>query len=726
MTRRDRKKSQKRRTGGHRSPVPAHNDTGRADEDTSRHASRIRLTWLGTAVAIVGMIGAYLLTRSTDPIVPDGVPFRDVSEVVFEDFLGSDACLDCHAEQYDLWQESTHGNAGGPPTRNNVISEFDGTTLRFSDASVLLEIDGDGRFLYHVDQMGEPRQTFEVAALVGGGHMAGGGTQTTFARYSDGSLRLMPFDYSQNEQTWFCDGAGAGWLPIDGALRLGDCEFWPPQSNFGQNCGNCHSSQMESRFDPDRQYEEVRYKSLDINCESCHRPARRHVELVGSPSWREREDIGMEPLALRDTSQSVQVCFRCHATTERLQPGFLPGKRYDDYYSVHSFRQNKHYGDGRLQGFGYQEGHLYSDCYLNGSMTCVNCHDPHSQQYRTTQGQPLFGKFDDGQCTSCHLSKVAAGERHTGHAPDSPGSRCVACHMPFLQQPDVGPQIRYARSDHTIPIPRPAFDAALGIETACSGCHADKSVSWQQEAVEAQHGQLKPHKPIIQASLEVRSSQDPALARRRLLEGYEPHPAAEFDLLRAVGERIDLGGATMDPPVLAKLERLANHEDVDVSALALSFLHEADEANPSVRPGIEAALGSTGDREEARRRRWSLWLDIRGSRLLEPGQFGRGFRTVRKAAVVWEPQATLRMRLAMGQEFAGQPADALREYGAALNAGASTLEEHKMLLSSLCSRLEDLEENGSSPTAAIERLCDQSTWRQARQVWPPAATPRQE
>ena len=496
-----------------------------------------------------------MIMPSGDDPVPDPTTSAGGSEIVFEDFLGSDACADCHAEQYSLWQESTHGQAGGPPTDDNVISDFDGTTLQFSDATVFLEVDLDGRFLYQVDQAGEPRQTFEVAALVGGGHLAGGGTQTTFTRYSDGSLRLLPFDYARDEQVWFCDGSdGQGWMPINPGISLGDCGFWPPTSIFGQNCGHCHSSQMESRFDPDRQYEEIRFKSLSINCESCHGPGRQHVELISSPGWQESADIGMEPLALEDTGESVAACLQCHATTQPLRSGFLPGKNFEEHYATHFYSEVMHYGDGRLNGFGYQEGHLFSDCYLNGSMTCVNCHDPHSQRYRTTQGLPLPGKFDDEQCTSCHLSKAIAVERHTGHEPDSPGSQCVACHMPFLQQTDFGDDVRYARSDHTIPIPRPAFDAALGLETACASCHPDQPVRWQQEAVDRQHGLIKPHKPVVQASLDVQAPTDPRLARRLLLADYEPHPAAEFDLLRTAGERLDFGGGILDQPVLEKLE----------------------------------------------------------------------------------------------------------------------------------------------------------------------------
>jgi formate-dependent nitrite reductase cytochrome c552 subunit len=118
--------------------------------------------------------------------------------------------------------------------------------------------------------------------------------------------------------------------------------------------------------------------------------------------------------------------------------------------------------DGRVRTFAYQQGHLYSDCYLKGRMTCTTCHDPHAQSYRDVNGAALAGRFADGQCTGCHASKSEPVEAHTKHAAASAGSRCVNCHMPYIQHPELGGAVRYARSDHSIPIPRPAFDSTLG------------------------------------------------------------------------------------------------------------------------------------------------------------------------------------------------------------------------------------------------------------------------
>ena len=94
---------------------------------------------------------------------------------------------------------------------------------------------------------------------------------------------------------------------------------------------------------------------------------------------------------------------------------------------------------------------------------------------------PIPGRFDDRQCTSCHASKAQQPAKHTHHLAGSVGSRCTSCHMPYIQEPETtDPRtgralVRYARSDHSIAIPRPHADSALGVMTACASCHPNRT-----------------------------------------------------------------------------------------------------------------------------------------------------------------------------------------------------------------------------------------------------------
>src|SRR5574338_452582 len=390
------------------------------------------------------------------------------------DFAGAERCASCHAAQYATWRASTHGRAGGAPGDVKVIAPFDGTPIRFRDGVVIPTASGR-RYTFTVRQEGRPAHTFTVDGVVGGGHMEGGGTQGFVSKFPDGTWRFLPFDWSRHSRTWFCNTgtrAGKGWVPITAELSLADCGDWPPQRVLGDeprfsNCQGCHGSQIDVRVDSTERRWNTNVASLAINCESCHGPAKRHVELMTTAArdGTSPRDIGLTSLVTLDKDQSLGVCLQCHALKSQLASHDVSGAPLATFYAIRLAQLGDEalLPDGRTRTFAYQEGHLSSACYLKGGMTCTSCHDPHSQGYRDTFGTPLVGRFDDRQCTSCHASKADNPTQHTKHAAGGAGSRCTSCHMPYLQQPEIGTAIRYARSDHTIPIPRPAFDSAQGL-----------------------------------------------------------------------------------------------------------------------------------------------------------------------------------------------------------------------------------------------------------------------
>src|SRR5262245_27984699 len=173
----------------------------------------------------------------------------------FDDIVGSEACRRCHARQYELWESSTHGKAGGRRGEVSVIAKFDGQPLRFSDAVVTPTTNAAGQYVFWIDEPGEPRSEVRVDAVVGGGHMFGGGTQSFFTRFADGTYRFLPFDFIRRENLWFVQlQRDMTWSPITPQLSLhGDLANWPPRRVLGttselSNCQNCHGSQITLQY----------------------------------------------------------------------------------------------------------------------------------------------------------------------------------------------------------------------------------------------------------------------------------------------------------------------------------------------------------------------------------------------------------------------------------------------------------------------------------------------
>jgi predicted CXXCH cytochrome family protein len=113
-------------------------------------------------------------------------------------------------------------------------------------------------------------------------------------------------------------------------------------------------------------------------------------------------------------------------------------------------------------------------------VTCFSCHDPHG-----TANQALLRKPINEVCSSCHGVNTQNGphapsiEVHTHHALNSPGSQCVACHMPKIEQTVANVNV----ASHTFHFVTPSETDSLKIPNACNACHKDKDTAWATQVL---------------------------------------------------------------------------------------------------------------------------------------------------------------------------------------------------------------------------------------------------
>ena len=646
--------------------------TGSASPTRSRPPARPFL-------ALAALLLAACSDRSGDPRSPatsaDGsaATAAFASQVAREDFIGSDACAGCHADQHDRWAESTHGRSGGEPDAGTVIAPFDGTPIVFRDGVVVPRVDSAGRYLFAIRQDGRPEHEITVDGVIGGGHMLGGGTQGFVTRAADGTARFLPFDFSRQLGEWFCNTGSRtdeGWLPITAEMALADCGDWPPTRILGTlarftNCQSCHGSQITAKLEPGSGVA-TQWTSLDINCESCHGPARRHVELMTDPAGAP-SDIGLDSRVTDGVEESLNVCFQCHALKDVVQEGHLPGAPLAEYHALKLpvLGDDPYLADGRVRTFAYQGTHLSSSCYIDGSMTCTSCHEPHGLGYWDINRSPLADETDDRQCTSCHAAKATATETHTFHPAGSTGARCVSCHMPYLQHPEVGAAVPFARSDHTIPVPRPRLDGRLGLVSACRGCHTDQSELRLQAQVDDWWGETKPHDPVTAGLLAVTDRMGVDQAGRMLLHPDAAGTLPQFQGLARFLTQWVRAGAGLGPDATDRLTRLAASADPDLRALALATLHVA-----GATPGEEAADIATAAAAEpiAVRRRWVMILGFLSDEALARGDAPEAEALLQRALTVLPGDAGVLRSLGLLHNRTGDHAGAIAAFGESLAA----------------------------------------------------------
>ena len=110
---------------------------------------------------------------------------------------------------------------------------------------------------------------------------------------------------------------------------------------------------------------DVKFTSLEINCESCHGPAKEHstimsgiVDGIVNPDT----DIGIVSAVGLSTDESLDMCFQCHAVKTPLRTDYLPGDDLHEFYSLKMpliGNENPFGANGRIKTFGYSLNHLY-------------------------------------------------------------------------------------------------------------------------------------------------------------------------------------------------------------------------------------------------------------------------------------------------------------------------------------------------------------------------------
>ncbi|HEX6852895.1 MAG TPA: tetratricopeptide repeat protein [Candidatus Polarisedimenticolaceae bacterium] len=506
-------------------------------------------------------------------------------------FVGSAACLDCHAEEHRRWAVSPHA-AALRPVGGDVVPKLAGAALGegasvASDGTVIGPGANGGPLLGR-------------AAYVAGGRRR----EDLWVRLDDGRLQVFPWSWDVARKEPFQpyrEGTGRP-APAD------SLDHW---SRFGRNadliCYGCHatghriangSSSVEAAI-PRSTWVEA-----GVGCEACHGPAGPHVDAA-------RGGGGKPVPPPHDPRRS---CDGCHALREVLASPFgaEPAHRYgaplatfgDPLPRVPADFEHRQatFADFRPATFGQQAAAFeQSGCARKGGLTCAACHDSHGGGLTPVASDARLG---DAVCAPCHGAIVAKTSDHTLHAEGSPGSRCFACHL----APIVTGPARERSRDHSL---APPTAPAGTVPAACAACHAGGTGA-----------------STIAAAWNARALRSAAARRRTAIA--EATAAAERG----------------DPEAIAAMARIAGDpgESVSIRAIAAGAIGALLDrgASPS---GIEPA-GTLLDASDAILLRWGARLVGRvrpGSAPLRASDPWLALEAAASASALGDAAATVRL-----------------------------------------------------------------------------------
>ena len=394
-------------------------------------------------------------------------------------YMGNAACSGCHEQATADWAGSHHDLAMQEATPETVLGDFNDATFTYFGVTTTFSQKGDAFFI-ETDNAGGELETYPVEYVFGVEPL-----QQYLLPLGNGRLQALSVAWdtrpdSEGGQRWYH-------LYPDENVPAGDPLHWTGGFfNWNTSCAECHSTDVEKRYDAVNDRFDTHYEQIDVGCEACHGPGSEHVTLAaagtlaaaqtgfemslkarGTWQWGEGADIAQrsEPLT---SNQQIDSCARCHARRGTLGE-YHPGKPLLDTHRLAIVEEPLYWPDGQIRDEVYVYGSFIQSKMHQAGVACTNCHNPHSNQL-VAEG--------NGVCAQCHLASTYDNPTHHRHQIASAGSACVDCHMPSQLYMGVD-----SRRDHSMRIPRPDLSMSTGAPNACNQCHTDQSADWAYSAL---------------------------------------------------------------------------------------------------------------------------------------------------------------------------------------------------------------------------------------------------
>jgi hypothetical protein len=453
---------------------------------------------------------------------PPETPKDVYSNIRHEDYIGPEACGECHEKNYSDWSQHPHSRMNQLATDETVVGDFSGTSFTYGVGRAVF-LKRDGAFLMEYYQ-GEKRiRTFRITRTIGWryeqdylGVQIEGPEPPGHPLYTSESY--LQFGYLFGQEQWlpqfYYNPEPGPEYGNDGTSNLDP--FMPmPEHYFTERCVFCHNTySYDTRLYADRtgtqsppfapikalaeadgshesnpeffeQLQKLSYTQQvhelptsklvtdGISCESCHFGGREHsdgeTEIRFQPSHPLLADWTPYQKTLR-TAQDEGRRVESQVIDSKQNPAVVNAICRQCHVSgLHAKWPDGSALYNSLESLEQDSGGCMSE------LKCTHCHNPHV-------GGPDAGAPDRKEhldaCLACHedLQSQKAAAAHSNHDPGQVS--CLDCHMPrVVQGVDV-----YSRS-HRISSPTDPKILLTGMPNACNLCHLDESLAWTRDAL---------------------------------------------------------------------------------------------------------------------------------------------------------------------------------------------------------------------------------------------------
>jgi tetratricopeptide (TPR) repeat protein len=372
-------------------------------------------------------------------------------------YLGAENCKECHQEAYDDWRKSDHFFSMQKATTEFVRADF---TSNFNADEIAYRFyKTDSIYFVEIRDQEEIAQTFEVVYTFGWHPL-----QQYLLKAANGKFQTLRASWDTEKEQWFHQSKGTIVEPHD----------WLSWSKGGQNwntmCSSCHSTHLKKNYNETNDSFNTTYEEINVACESCHGPGRKHVDALAKNS----NSDPYKRLNLIDQKTQINRCGVCHARRTMLVDLNDPSSEFLQTTIPQNLTSSFYEADGQINEEDFVFGSFLSSKMYRNHIMCSNCHNSHSGEVRV-QGNAL--------CLQCHVPEYDTKSHHN-HKIDGEGAKCISCHMDgkIYMGNDY-------RKDHSFRIPRPDQSMEFGTSNSCTNCHKDKDDQWAAKAVKEWYGE---------------------------------------------------------------------------------------------------------------------------------------------------------------------------------------------------------------------------------------------
>jgi len=359
------------------------------------------------------------------------------------EFVGSQTCMECHADIHDAHIQTAHFNTSAIINADNINGSFNSGFNKVSIGEEEVVMLKQGNRFYQQIQFKDTEDKWpakKMDVVIGSGVKG-----QSFLTWENDKLFQLQASYYPPADKWI-NSPGFPMRRLDRPINDG--------------CLKCHVTYAKNQ-DQSGSGNQYNKKQIlyGVDCERCHLPSAKHVNFHrNNPEVKQSKF--MIKLDTLSRQRRLDACAQCHSgLRDRLLKGnsfsYLTGEPLEEY------SRNFYTGQptSTLDVHGNQYGLLTnSECFKQSEeLDCSTCHDPHKKQ------RGNLTHFIE-KCKSCHTSNTTMCKAELADR-NKMGDNCVECHMPNTPSQLMKAQLNYEEEEkpffirnHLIGIYKKSFD----------------------------------------------------------------------------------------------------------------------------------------------------------------------------------------------------------------------------------------------------------------------------